>query len=167
MYDESLRVPLVVRYPPLVPRGRSSIKWSSTSTWLQHPRHLRRQGVERHRRPIVEAVAGRQDPRLAGVVPLLLQLREGIPLHAQCAGIRTATGSTSTTPTGTAARIATRWSFTTWRPTPGAAQPHCRPDAAGKLAELQKEHSRLMRRHKAVPDHMPVDGGIINVLPKF
>jgi hypothetical protein len=24
-----------------------------------------------------------------------------------------------------------------------------------------------MRRHKAAPDHMPLDGGIINVLPKF
>ena len=41
------------------------------------------------------------------------------------------------------------------------------PAAAGKLAELKKEHDRLMRRHKAVPDHMPLDGGIINVLPKF
>ena len=39
--------------------------------------------------------------------------------------------------------------------------------AAGKLAELRKEHDRLMRRHKAVPDHLPLDGGIINVLPKF
>jgi len=41
------------------------------------------------------------------------------------------------------------------------------PAAAGKLAELKKEHHRLMRRHKAVPDRMPLDGGIINVLPKF
>ena len=41
------------------------------------------------------------------------------------------------------------------------------PIDAGKLAELKKEHARLMRRHKAVPDHMPLDGGIINVLPKF
>jgi alkylation response protein AidB-like acyl-CoA dehydrogenase len=29
------------------------------------------------------------------------------------------------------------------------------------------EAARLMRKHKAVPDHMPLDGGIINVLPKF
>ena len=41
------------------------------------------------------------------------------------------------------------------------------PAAAGKLKELKKEHARLMRRHKAVPDRMPLDGGIINVLPKF
>ncbi|MCX6923301.1 MAG: DUF4976 domain-containing protein [Verrucomicrobia bacterium] len=39
--------------------------------------------------------------------------------------------------------------------------------SAGKLAELKREHARLMRQHKAVPDHMPIDGGIINVLPKF
>ena len=41
------------------------------------------------------------------------------------------------------------------------------PAYAAKLAELKKEHARQMRLHKAVPDHMPIDGGIINVLPKF
>jgi hypothetical protein len=36
-----------------------------------------------------------------------------------------------------------------------------------KVAELKKEFARLMERHKAVPDHMPIDKGIVNVLPKF
>ena len=36
----------------------------------------------------------------------------------------------------------------------------------GKLTELREEHARLMRRHKAEPDQMPLDGGIINVLTK-
>ena len=41
------------------------------------------------------------------------------------------------------------------------------PSAQGKVAELRKELERLQRRHRAWPDRMPVDGGIINVLPKF
>jgi arylsulfatase A-like enzyme len=39
--------------------------------------------------------------------------------------------------------------------------------AARQLAELKKASARLMAKHKAVPDRMPPDGGIINVLPKF
>jgi hypothetical protein len=41
------------------------------------------------------------------------------------------------------------------------------PACAEKLAELKKEHARLMRRHDAVPDRMPLDNGVVNVLPKF
>ena len=41
------------------------------------------------------------------------------------------------------------------------------PAAAKKLVEVKAELARSMARHKAIPDHMPVDGGIINVLPKF
>lgn len=41
------------------------------------------------------------------------------------------------------------------------------PRAANKLAELKKEYDRLLKRHKAMPDKMPLDGGIINALPRF
>ena len=41
------------------------------------------------------------------------------------------------------------------------------PAAAKKLAESKEEMARLMASHKAIPDRMPVDGGIINVLPRF
>jgi len=41
------------------------------------------------------------------------------------------------------------------------------PTVTKKLEELKQEMARLMAKHKAVPDHMPVDGGIINVLPRF
>lgn len=41
------------------------------------------------------------------------------------------------------------------------------PAAADKLVELRAELERLLERHGAAPDRMPVDGGIVNVLPKF
>jgi hypothetical protein len=39
------------------------------------------------------------------------------------------------------------------------------PACAPKLAELKREFERLMKRHQGVPDRMPIDKGIINVLP--
>jgi N-acetylglucosamine-6-sulfatase len=41
------------------------------------------------------------------------------------------------------------------------------PSAAGKLKELRAELVRLMRKHKALPEKLTLDEGIINVLPKF
>ena len=41
------------------------------------------------------------------------------------------------------------------------------PAAAGKLKELQTELQRLMSETGALPDKMPMDGGIRNVLPRF
>ena len=41
------------------------------------------------------------------------------------------------------------------------------PAAARTLEELRKESDLLLRAHQAVPDRMPMDDGIINILPKF
>lgn len=41
------------------------------------------------------------------------------------------------------------------------------PAHAAQVKELAALLERLMRQHGAVPDRMPVDGGIHNVLPKF
>ena len=38
---------------------------------------------------------------------------------------------------------------------------------APRIEELKREHNRLMRRHKAVPDRMPIDQGIKTNLPRF
>ena len=41
------------------------------------------------------------------------------------------------------------------------------PTATKQLTDLRNESARLLAKHKAVPDRMPPDGGIINVLEKF
>jgi N-acetylglucosamine-6-sulfatase len=41
------------------------------------------------------------------------------------------------------------------------------PSAASELGRLRQEFDRLMRRHKAAPDRMPMDGGIRTQLPRF
>ncbi|MFO0875901.1 MAG: sulfatase [Gemmataceae bacterium] len=41
------------------------------------------------------------------------------------------------------------------------------PAQAPRLMELTKLLDRLKREHGAIPDRMPIDGGIKNVLPKF
>ncbi len=41
------------------------------------------------------------------------------------------------------------------------------PEYGERVAELRRELARLMEKHRAVPDNMPLDEGIQNVLPKF
>jgi len=41
------------------------------------------------------------------------------------------------------------------------------PTLAKRLEKLKNEMARQMADHKAIPDYMPVGGGIINVLPRF
>ncbi len=124
--------------------------------------------LPRHRRPVLEAPAGRQDPGLARRLLYFYNYEKEFPYTPNVRGIRTADWKYIYYPHGDGSpdRYCAELYNLARRPA-GDAQPHQRPAAAGKLAELKKEHARLMRKAKAVPDHMPLDGGIINVLPRF
>lgn len=41
------------------------------------------------------------------------------------------------------------------------------PAQAARVPELRAELDRLMQRHHALPEHMPLDEGIKTVLPKY
>ena len=115
-YEESLRVPLLVRYPPLVKAGHGRPRdGAHARPGAEHPRHLR---APTRCRPPTACPGSRcwqaTPPDWRHVVLLPVQLRGAVPLHAQrpCDAHAT-TGSTSTTRTATAARTATRPNCTT------------------------------------------------------
>ena len=163
-YEESLRVPLLVRYPPLVEarHGRSA-RWSSRSTWPPAS------SISAAPQPLpdadgqsVEAAAGRRRGRLAHGVPLPIQLREAVPLHAQ--------RPRASAPTdwkyihyphgdGSPDRYTAELYDLHDRPA-GDAQPDRRPGACrSHVARLKAELAQLMQQHHALPDTRPLGRG--------
>ena len=119
MYEESLRVPLLVRYPPLVPKpSRHQRNGPQPRPGPQHPRHLRREAPAR---TLTASPGSRCWPArpAAGArrSSTSTTTRRSFPTRPTCAASAPPTGSTSTTRTATAARTATRRSSTTSRPT--------------------------------------------------
>ncbi len=169
MYEESIRVPLIVRYPPLIPK-RTVINEMVLNLDLA---------------PSVIDLAGGQP--LTGIdgqswKPLLTGNSSGwrkswlyfynyekeFPYTPNVRGVRTAGWKYIYYPSGdgTPSRSTAELYNLTADPleTRNLIDD---PAAAKRLTELKEESARLMARHKAVPDRMPPDGGIINVLPKF
>jgi len=169
MYDESLRVPLVVRYPPLVPKP--AVISEMVLNLDLAPSILDICGAK----PLKDIDGQSWKPLLAGKTAgwrqsflYFYNYEKEFPYTPNVRGVRTADWKYIHYPHGDGSPD--RYQAELYHLTPDPLEVHnliADPAAAGKLAELKNEHDRLMRRHKAVPDHMPIDGGIINVLPKF
>ncbi len=169
MYEESIRVPLLVRYPPLVPKG-TVINEMALNIDLA-PSILDICGGK-----ALKDIDGQSwKPLLAGKTRgwrksfiYFYNYEKEFPYTPNVRGVRTADWKYVHYPHGDGGPD--RYTAELYNL---AADPLevrnlvADPAAAGKLVELKKEHARLMRKHKAVPDRMPTDGGIINVLPKF
>ena len=169
MYDESLRVPLLVRYPPLVPQAeRHQRNGPKPRPGSQHPRYLRREtppGIDGQSwKPLL---AGNPRGWRASFLYFYNYEKE-FPYTPNVRGIRTADWKYIYYPHGDGSPE--RYQAELYHLATDPLEMHNLindPTAAGKLVELKKENARLMGLHKAVPDHMPLDGGIINVLPRF
>jgi N-acetylglucosamine-6-sulfatase len=169
MYEESIRVPLLVRYPPLIPRGR--VVEEMVLNIDLAPSLLEICGA-----PPLERVHGRSWKRLlagdrAGWRAswhYAYNYEKEFPYTPNVRGVRTA-----------------EWKYVRYPHGDGGPDRHAAelyrladdplerrnlaadPAWAGKVREMARELERLLTETGARPDAMPLDGGIINVLPKF
>ena len=169
MYEESIRVPLIVRYPPLIPRPKV-VKEMVLNLDLA-PSILDICGVKR-----LPGIDGQSwKPLLAGQARgwrkswlYFYDYEKEFPYTPNVRGVRT-----------------DGWKYIHYPHGDGGPDRHTAelynlahdpfelrnlitdPATAAKLAELKNENDRLMRKHRALPDQMPPDGGIVNVLPRF
>jgi arylsulfatase A-like enzyme len=169
MYEESLRVPLVVRYPPLA-RQEAVVQEMVLNIDLAPS--------------IVELGGGRPLPDIDGLswVPLLKGNARGwresflyfynyekeFPYTPNVRGIRTPEWKYIRYPHGDGTPDRYLAELYNLRNDPLEERNLINdPGLASKRQELQAEYSRLLERHRAVPDRMPVDGGVVNILPRF
>lgn len=168
-YEESLRVPLLVRYPPLT-KGGKVVDQMVLSLDLA-PTLLDVCGAA----PLPKPDGRSWKPLLAGASAdwrsaffYQYNYEAQFPYTPNVRAVRT-----------------TEWKYIRYPHGDGAPDRHTAElydlkadplerknligDAvsAGKVAELGALLDRLMQEHGALPDKMPLDGGIKNVLPKF
>ncbi len=169
MYEESLRVPLIVRYPKLIPAAKV-IREMVLNLDLA-PSLLDICGAK----PLANIDGHSWKPLLEGRTHgwrkswlYFYNYESEFPYTPNVRGVRTADWKYIYYPSGDVQP--THQSAELYHLASDPLELHNLiedPKAAKKLAELKKECARLMSRHNAVPDKMPVDGGIINVLPRF
>ena len=169
MYEESLRVPLLVRYPPLIPRPM--VIDQMVLNLDVAPSILDICGAK----PLKDIDGQSWKPLLAGKTNnwrdaflYFYNYEKEFPYTPNVRGIRTADWKYIHYPHGDGSPD--RYRAELYNLAEDPLETHnliADPAAADKLAELKKKYARLMRRHKAVPDRMPIDGGITNVLPRF
>lgn len=168
-YEESLRVPLVVRYPPLIPKA--TVVNEMVLNLDLAPSVIDLCGGKK-----LTDIDGRSwKPLLSGNSKgwrkswaYFYNYESQFPYTPNVRAVRTADWKYIHYPHGDGAPDRHSAELYNLTADPGETRNLINdPAAAKKLAELQRELARLMAKHKAVPDHMPVDGGIINVLPKF
>jgi arylsulfatase A-like enzyme len=169
MYEESLRVPLIVRYPALSRKGAVVPEMVLNLDLAPS---------------IVELCGAKPLPDIDGVswVPLLngnsggwrdsflyfYNYEKEFPYTPNVRGIRTPEWKYIRYPHGDGSLD--RYLAELYHLSADPMEEHNLindPGSAAKRGELQAEFSRLMLRHKADPDHMPLDDGVINILPKF
>jgi len=169
MYEESIRVPLLVRYPPLVPRPR--VITSMVLSLDLAPSILDICGA-----PALKDIDGRSwKPLLSGKTGgwrdsflYFYNYEPQFPYTPNIRGVRTDDWKYIRYPHGDGGPDRQKAELYHLADDPLETRNLAEdPAHAKKLRELQAEWQRLMRRHKALPDRMPVDGGITNVLPKF
>jgi len=169
MYEESIRVPLIVRYPPLIPRTKV-IREMVLNLDLA-PSLLDICGAE----PLPDTDGRSWRPLLEGRTRgwrkswlYFYNYESEFPYTPNVRGIRTPDWKYIYYPSGDGEP--SRYTAELYKL---AADPMefrnliADPAFAKQLDKLKKESAQLMVKHKAIPDHMPVDGGIINVLPRF
>ncbi len=169
MYEESLRVPLLVRYPPLIPKTKVieqmvlNLDLAPSLIEICGAKPLR--GIDgRSWKPLLE---GKTNGWRTSFL-YFYNYEEEFPYTPNVRGVRT-----------------DRWKYIYYPHGDGrpdrytaelydlAADPLeltnriAEPALANVIKDLRREHQRLMRRHRALPDQMPLDGGIINRLPRF
>ncbi len=169
MYEESIRVPLLVRYPPLI-RPATVINEMVLNLDLA-PSVLDLCGASS-----LKNIDGRSwKPLLTGRPRgwrdswlYFYNYENEFPYTPNVRGVRTDTWKYIRYPHGDG--HPDRHKAELYNITEDPLETHnliAEPSAAGRLKELRKEFDRLMRRHKAVPDRLPVDGGIRAELPRF
>ena len=168
-YEESLRVPLVVRYPPLIPKA--TVVNEMVLNLDLAPSVIELCGGKK-----LSDIDGRSwKPLLSGNSKgwrkswaYFYNYESQFPYTPNVRAVRTADWKYIHYPHGDGAPDRHGAELYNLIADPGETRNLINdPAAAKKLAELKKESERLLKQCKAVPDHMPLDGGIINVLPKF
>ncbi len=169
MYEESIRVPLLVRYPPLIRPG-TVIRQMVLNIDLA-PSLLDLCGAE----PLPDADGESWKPLLLGQTRgwrnawlYFYNYEEEFPYTPNIRGIRTGDWKYIFYPGGDGRPSRYSAELYDLRTDPLEMRNLIdEPSAARQLARLQREWARLMARHKAIPDRLPPDGGIRNVLPRF
>ncbi|HPC60853.1 MAG TPA: sulfatase [Verrucomicrobiota bacterium] len=169
MYEESIRVPLLVRYPPLIPKP--VVIESLVLNLDLAPSILDICGARQ-----LKGIDGRSwKPLLQGKTRgwrksflYFYDYEREFPYTPNVRGVRTADWKYIRYPHGDGSPD--RYTAELYHLATDPLEMRNlvdEPAAQAKLAELRKELERLQRRHGAWPDRMPVDGGTINILPKF
>ena len=168
-YEESLRVPLVVRYPPLIPKAtvvnEMVLNLDLAPSVIELCGGKKLSGIDgRSWKPLLSGNS--KGWRKSWVY--FYNYEKEFPYTPNVRAVRTADWKYVHYPHGDGTpdrHSAELYNLTT---DPGEMRNLINdPAAAKKLAEFKKESELLLKQCKAVPDHMPLDGGIINVLPKF
>ena len=169
MYEESIRVPLLVRYPPLIPKP-------TVITEMVLNIDLAPSVIDLGGAPPLKNTDGRSwQPLLAGKRSgwrqsflYFYNYEKEFPYTPNVRGVRTDGWKYIRYPHGDGGPDRQLGELYNLKTDPLETRNLINDPAAGKkLTELKLEFERLMHRHKAVSDRMPLDGGIINVLPKF
>lgn len=169
MYEESLRVPLLVRYPPLVPKAKVidqmvlNLDLAPSLLDICGAKPLR--GIDgRSWKPLLEGkTKGWRTSFL-----YFYNYEKEFPYTPNVRGVRMDRWKYIFYPHGDGSPD--RYSAELYDLQADPLEVNNRiddPQCADVVKDLQREHRRLMRRHKALPDRMPVDEGIIKVLPRF
>lgn len=169
MYEESIRVPLVVRYPPLIPGGTVihkmvlNLDLAPSILDLCGAKKLRSIDGQSWKSLLAGKTRGWRKSWL-----YFYDYEHEFPYTPNVRGVRT-----------------DDWKYIRYPHGDGGPDRHLAelyhlaadpletrnlitdPGHAAKRAELRKEFDCLMRRHKALSDRMPMDEGIINQLPRF
>ncbi len=169
MYEESIRVPLIVRYPPLIPK--SVVIDEMVLNLDLAPSIL--DICDAQPLPDVDGLSWK--PLLEGRAREWRQswlyfynYEKEFPYTPNVRGVRTANWKYIRCPHGDGGPDRHTAELYDLATDPLEMRNLvAEPAAAKKLAELKNEFDRLMREHIALPDRLPLDGGIINELPKF
>ena len=169
MYEESIRVPLIVRYPPLIPPG-TVINEMVLNLDLA-PSVIDLGGGQ----PLANIDGQSWKPLLTGKTTgwrkswlYFYNYEKEFPYTPNVRGVRTTDWKYIYYPSG--AGTPSRYTAELYNLSTDPLETHnliADPTATRHVTDLKNEAARLMAKHKAVPDHMPPDGGILNVLPKF
>jgi arylsulfatase A-like enzyme len=169
MYEESLRVPLLVRYPKLASRPRVVAEMVLSLDLA--PSILDICGAEPlpdiHGRSWKELLTGAAtDWRRSFLYEYNYEAQ--FPYTPNVRGVRTADWKYIHYPHGDGQPDRHRAELYNLKDDPQEVKNRIDdPAAAGKLKELRAELERLQRATGALPDRMPVDEGIKNVPPKY
>ena len=169
MYEESIRVPLLVRYPPLIPKP-TVIPQMVLSLDLA-PSLIDVAGAK----PIQGIDGLSWKPLLAGKTDgwrksfaYFYNYESEFPYTPNVRGVRTDSLKYIHYPHGDGSPdhyIAELYDLS--RDPLETKNLLNDPAMAGERKALQKELDRLLEQHKAKPDKMPIDGGIRTALPRF